>query len=216
MTLWYLMRASGLVTFALLTVTVALGVLGVVGPKGGPSRGPHRGSSRTVTTVVHRNASLLSVIFLAIHVFTAVSDHYVAIPLPAIVVPGVSDYRAFWMAMGAVAFDLMAALIVTSLLRARIGRRAWRGIHWLAYAMWPVALAHSIGSGTDTGRPWTTALYVVCGVVVIAAVAIRTSGRRRWVRSAGAGRRPALAALDAPRLSVEASAIGPRLSRSPQ
>jgi sulfoxide reductase heme-binding subunit YedZ len=217
MTLWYLMRASGLVAFALLTVTVVLGILGALGPRRASSRSRRRGSSRTVTTVVHRNASLLSVVFLAIHVFTAVTDHYVTIPLPAIVVPGVSDYRAFWMALGAVAFDLMVALIVTSLLRVRLGRRTWRAVHWLAYAMWPLALAHSIGTGTDTGRAWTTALYAVCGTVVLAAIAIRTVGRRWWVQSAGTDRRHPPAALDATRPLVAAQTIArPRLIRSPQ
>jgi sulfoxide reductase heme-binding subunit YedZ len=206
MTLWYLMRASGLVAFALLTVTVALGL----------TAARRRQRTGTVTTLVHRNASLLAVVFLAIHIVTAVTDHYVTIPLPAIVVPGVSDYRAFWMASGAVAFDLIVALVITSLLRVVFGRRAWRAVHWLAYVAWPAALAHSIGTGTDTGRTWTTAIYVIAASAVLAAAAIRARDPHRPVGAAGYdGRRAGAAALDAPRSPVAArSAVHPNLTGS--
>ena len=50
------------------------------------------------------------------------------------------------------ASDLLLALTVTSLLRSRISYRAWRVLHWTAYACWPVALAHGLGTGTDTSR----------------------------------------------------------------
>ncbi len=87
--------------------------------------------------------------FIAIHVATAVIDPYVSIGLAAVVIPFVSAYMPFWLGLGAVALDLIAALILTSLARAYISRRTWRGIHWLAYAAWPVALVHSIGSSPD-------------------------------------------------------------------
>ena len=66
-----------------------------------------------------------------------------------VVVPFVGAYRPFWLGLGALALDLLAALIVTSLLRARIGLRAWRAVHWVAYACWPVALVHGLGTGSD-------------------------------------------------------------------
>src|SRR5205823_12542665 len=93
--------------------------------------------------------SLLSVLFIAVHVATAIIDPYVSIGLAAVVIPFVSAYMPFWLGLGAVALDLIAALIITSLARAYISRRTWRGIHWLAYAAWPVALVHSIGSSPD-------------------------------------------------------------------
>jgi sulfoxide reductase heme-binding subunit YedZ len=188
MTLWYLMRASGLVAFVLLSITVVLGILGA----------RTRGRTGTFATLVHRNASLLAVIFLAIHVVTAVTDRFVTIPFPAIVVPGLSDYRAFWMALGAVAFDLIVALVLTSLLRVVIGRRTWRAVHWLAYAMWPLALAHSIGTGTDTGRAWTTVTYALSGGAVLAAAGVRAVHRGRPLGPSGiGGRRIPPAQLDA-------------------
>ena len=74
------------------------------------------------------------------------------------------------MGLGALAFDLLIALIVTSLLRARIGHRVWRTVHWAAYASWPVAVAHGLGTGTDVTQNWLLALTVLCSLAVLTAV----------------------------------------------
>jgi hypothetical protein len=128
--LWYASRATGVVCLVLLTVVVLLGIL--VNRQG---RLP--GLPRFAVTGLHRSISLLAVAFLAVHVITAVADKYVTIQLIAAVVPFTSSYLPFQMGLGAVALDLIAALIITSLLRARLGRRLWRGVHWLAYAALP-------------------------------------------------------------------------------
>lgn len=140
--LWYASRASGVVALVLLTAALALGML--VNRQG---RLP--GLPRFAVTGLHRNISLLSVAFLAIHVLTAVADPYVMIGLAATVIPFTAAYKPLWLGLGALSLDLVAALIVTSLARARMGRRAWRAIHWAAYAAWPLAVAHSLGSSAD-------------------------------------------------------------------
>jgi hypothetical protein len=45
--------------------------------------------------------------------------------------------------------------------------RAWRAVHWLSYASWPVALWHGLGTGTDSRVPWLLALYALCGASVL-------------------------------------------------
>ena len=84
---------------------------------------------------LHRYLSLLSITFITVHIATAVLDSFVNISVAAAVIPFVSAYEPLWLGLGAVAFDLMIAIIVTSLLRAHIGRRTWRAVHWLAYAL---------------------------------------------------------------------------------
>ncbi len=64
--------------------------------------------------------------------------------------------------MGAISLDLMIAVFVTSLLRARMRPGTWRAVHWLAYLSWPVALAHTFGMGTDAGEGWVIVLGVAC------------------------------------------------------
>ena len=118
---------------------------------------------------------------------TAIADPFVTIGIAATVVPFVSPYEPFWLGLGAVSVDLMLALIVTSLLRARIGRRTWRAVHWLAYLSWPVAFAHSIGSGHGP------AARLAAGPRASAA---RPPSRRRWPGGCAAragGARPASA-----------------------
>jgi methionine sulfoxide reductase heme-binding subunit len=132
-------------------------------------------------TGLHRSLSLLAVLFIAVHVATAVIDPYVSIRLAAVVIPFVSAYQPFWLGLGAVALDLIAALIVTSLMRARISRRFWRGTHWLAYAAWPVALAHGFGSSPDLRSGGLRALAIGCALAVGAAGLWRLAGTTRQV-----------------------------------
>lgn len=168
MTQWYLIRASGVVTLALLTVTVVLGLLN-------RSRVATENWPRFVIDRLHRNASLLAVVFLCLHIATSVTDRFVAINLVDAVIPFDGAYRPLWVGFGAVALDLLVALIITSLIRVRLGVRTWRGIHWLAYVAWPVAVAHGLGIGTDRGQAWMLAVEAVCIGSVLAALALRLS-----------------------------------------
>jgi len=170
--LWYASRAAGVVSLLLLTLVVVLGI--AVNRQG---RLP--GLPAFAVTGLHRSVSLLSVLFIAAHVATAVIDPYVSIRAAAVVIPFVSAYQPFWLGLGAVALDLIAALILTSLARARMPRRAWRGIHWLAYAAWPVALIHSIGAGPDLRSGGLRLLAIGCTLTVGGAGLWRLTQRAR-------------------------------------
>ena len=176
--LWYASRATGVVTMLLLTAVLLLGIL--VNRQG---RLP--GLPAFAVTGLHRNVSLLAVAFLAIHVITAIVDPYVTIGLAAAVLPFVSGYKPFWLGLGAISLDLIAALIVTSLARARMSRRAWRGIHWLAYAAWPLAVVHSIGSSSDGRGGLVLGVLAGCVLAVAAALAWRLSRAAREIPRAG-------------------------------
>jgi len=122
---------------------------------------------RFVTLAMHRNVALLAITFTIVHVLTTVLDSFVSIPLPDAFIPFISSYRPFWIGLGAISFDLMIALIVTSLIRARLGQRSWRLVHWTSYACWPVAVVHGLGSGTDTRVRWVLLLTACCVLVVV-------------------------------------------------
>jgi methionine sulfoxide reductase heme-binding subunit len=143
--LWYASRATGVVGLVLLSAVVIIGVL-----VNRQARLP--GLPRFAVLGLHRNLSLLAVAFVAVHVLSAAADSFVSISLAAAIIPFASAYQPLWIGLGAVSLDLMAAVIVTSLLRRHLGRRVWRAVHWLAYGSWPVAVAHSIGSSTDLRR----------------------------------------------------------------
>ncbi len=164
--LWYASRATGVVSLLLLTAIVLLGVL--VNRQG---RLP--GLPRFVVTGLHRNLSLLGVAFVAIHVITAVADPYVSIRIAAIVLPFTSAYKPLWLGLGAISLDLVLALILTSLARARMSRRLWRSLHWLSYLAWVSALVHCLGSSNDLHSGILLYLAISCAVAVIAAVTWR-------------------------------------------
>jgi methionine sulfoxide reductase heme-binding subunit len=175
---WYASRATGIVALLLLTAVLVLGIL--VNRQG---RLP--GLPRFAVTSLHRNLSLLSVAFIVVHVITAVLDTFVSIPIAAGVIPFASSYERLWLTLGAVSFDLMLAMIVTSLLRGRINRILWRAIHLLAYLSWPIAFAHSIGASKDLQQGWLLDLAIGCAVIVGAAVAWRLVNAARQVPRAG-------------------------------
>jgi hypothetical protein len=162
--LWYLARGSGVVTLLLLTTSVVLGI--VTSMRWSSPRWP-----RFVIEWLHRNVSLVVLVFLGLHVGTAVIDGFVPLRWLDAVIPFSSAYKPLWVGLGAVAFDLVLAVTITSLLRVRIGYRTWRLVHWMAYACWPIALVHSIGTGSDTAHGWTLAIDAV--VAVLALIAVR-------------------------------------------
>jgi predicted ferric reductase len=142
LSVWYAMRATGLVSLILFSLTVALGVVGV-------KRWQSSRWSRLVTSGLHRNLSLLATAFVAVHVVTAVADSYIGLDWLGILVPFRSAYRPLAVGMGVVAFDLVLAVMATSLLRRHLAHRTWRLVHWLTWVLWPVAVLHAVGAGTD-------------------------------------------------------------------
>lgn len=176
---WYLMRATGIVSLLLLTLVVSLGIATTTGLR-------LAGAPHAVTVGLHRSVSLLAVTFLAIHVTTAVFDPDAAVGLVALVLPFAGSARPFWVGLGALAVELVCALVVTSLLRRHFSHRVWRSVHWLAYAAWPVALLHGIGMGSDSTTSWMLAVNLACVATVGTAVTWRlaTAGELAPVRRA--------------------------------
>jgi len=164
--LWFLTRSTALVAFVLLTVALLVGLFATRRTAGVP---------RFASQALHRNTTLLALGFVVVHVATTVLDGYVPVGWAAAVLPFTSAYRTTWVAAGTVAFDLAVLLTVTSLARARIGLRLWRGVHWLAYALWPLALVHYLGAGTDARTAWGRWLAVAAAVAVAGAVAVRVA-----------------------------------------
>jgi sulfoxide reductase heme-binding subunit YedZ len=163
---WYLTRATGLISLILLSATVVLGIVASVGWTA--AQWP-----RFVSQAVHRNLSLFCLALIAIHIVTTVADGFVPISYLDAFIPFLTPYRPLWIGMGALAFDLLLAVGITSGLRRRIGVRAWRGVHYLAYLCWPIALLHGLGSGTDARLPIMVLTEVVCVASVVGAVAWR-------------------------------------------
>lgn len=168
--LWYLDRATGIVSLVLMSAVVVLGVIV-------QRQGRLPGLPRFGAVLVHRNTALLSALLLAVHVFTAVIDNYVPIGGWASFVPFTSGWRPGAIALGTLAVDLMVLIIVTSLIRGRIPLRLWRPIHWTSYLMWPLAFFHGLTAGTDLGSGLALLVALLCAAAVGGAMAVAWFGR---------------------------------------
>jgi methionine sulfoxide reductase heme-binding subunit len=184
-TIWYTMRASGVVALVLLSATMTLGILTA-------GRLKARNWPAFAQADLHKRVSILAMVFLSLHVLTAIVDTYVHVGWLAVVVPFASSYRPLWVGLGTVGVDLLLALAISGALRQRISATTWRGIHWLAYGSWPVAMAHSLGMGTDASALWMDALAGICALGVVGSLVWRVAEAqkgRHAPRTGGAGTR---------------------------
>ena len=164
--LWYTTRGAGAVTLVLLSGVVVLGILSAL-------RVQTSGWPRFLTAGLHRNLALMTLVFLALHIVTAVTDPFTHLGWLTAVVPFSSYYRTIWLGLGTIAFELLLAIVVTSLARPWIGLAAWRLVHWLTYGSWPIAVVHGLGTGTDVWSAWSLVLTALCVGAVVAAIGYR-------------------------------------------
>jgi len=163
--LWYATRGAGAVTTVLLTASLVLGICESAGWRPG-------GASRFATAALHRTLSLAALAMLAVHIATTLLDPFPPIGAVASFVPFAGPYRRLWLGLGVVASDVLIALVLTSLLRRRLGYRLWRATHWAAYGCWPVAVLHGLGTGSDVKSTWLLVLTAACvGAVMLAVIA---------------------------------------------
>ncbi len=165
-TFWILARASGLTAYVLLTLSVLAGLVIKTRPFG-------RALNAAAVTDTHRFLSLLALGAVALHGVALTLDRTVQISLGALLVPGLAGYRPVATALGVLAAELAALIVVSFRLRSRIGFRNWRRLHWATYAVFGMATAHGLAAGTDTSRPWAMGLYLGAVFVVAMATAWR-------------------------------------------
>jgi O-antigen/teichoic acid export membrane protein len=93
-------------------------------------------------------------------------DPYAQLRFVDFVVPFLGAYRPLWQGLGTLAVDVLVVVILTSLLRHRLGLRTFRAVHWMTYALWPIAMAHALGNGTDVNHIWFLTFAGCCAVTV--------------------------------------------------
>jgi hypothetical protein len=149
---WEIARAGGLVAFALLSASVAMGLALSLG-----WRSPRW--TRFVTNEVHRFVTLLALVFVVVHVTAIVLDPFIRMSLPDVLVPFLTSYRPVWVALGVIAGYLTLAIYLSERLRSRIGYAWWRRFHVLSFVAFGMVLVHGIATGSDTRSIWGLALY---------------------------------------------------------
>lgn len=164
--LWALGRGNGIVALAFMTLSIALGIATRSGR-------PLLALPRFGIADVHRFVALAATLLVGLHMGLLLLDPYAKLRLIDFVVPFLGAYRPLWQGLGTVAVDLLVIVVATSLLRQRLGLRAFRVVHWTTYLLWPIAMAHALGNGTDTGHLWFQGFAAACAVIVVAALVWR-------------------------------------------
>jgi len=158
---WYLSRASALVAYALVWLSLATGLiitnkLARLWP-GGP-----------IAFDLHQYTSLLGLAFGLFHALILIGDKYINYTLAQILVPFNSvGYKPVWVGLGQVGFYLLAIVSLSFYVRKRIGHRTWRLIHFISFLSLVLALAHGILSGTDTALDWVRGFYFASGASLL-------------------------------------------------
>ena len=165
-TFWLLARASGLAAYVLITSSVLAGLVLKSRPFG-------RALKAASVTDVHRFLALLGLGMLVLHGVSLTLDRTLHLSPAALFLPGASPYRPFPVALGVLACELTALIIVSFSLRRRIGMRNWRRLHWATYLIFIAATVHGLAAGTDSARPWAFGIYLGA----VGAVAFATSWR---------------------------------------
>ena len=161
--LWALGRGTGITALGFLTISLALGIATRSGR-------PLLVLPRFAVADVHRFAALAGTLLVGLHLALLFADPYAQLRLIDFIVPFLGTYRPLWQGLGTLAFDLLLVVIATSLLRYRLGLRVFRVVHWVTYALWPIALAHGLGNGTDAGRAWFLVFAGCCVLTVTGAL----------------------------------------------
>ncbi|MGI8522373.1 MAG: ferric reductase [Nocardioides sp.] len=177
--LWALGRGTGVVALVLFTGSLVLGIV----TRSGRSV---PGLGRFGAADLHRTAALTGTVLVLSHVVSLSLDPFAQLHLVDVVFPFLGAYRPLWLGLGTLTLDLLAVVTVVSLLRHRVGPQVFRAVHWATYALWPTAVLHALGNGTDGGSTWLRGLAAVC----VAAVALAVTWRLRpsydgrgWVRT---------------------------------
>lgn len=167
---WYTTRATGIVALLLLTLVVTLGTL-VANRIGGTFVG------RFELNELHRSISMVAMLFLFIHILTTVVDSYVSTGIISAFVPMTSAYKTIPTAIGAVGFDLLLCVWISSLLKVRIKNESWRFIHWFSWLAYTSAIIHAYMSGSDTRYGVGLMLVAGCAGTVACVALWRYFGR---------------------------------------
>lgn len=181
--LWALGRGTGITALGFLTISLALGIATRSGR-------PLLTLPRFAVGDVHRFAALAVALLVGLHLALLFFDPYAQLRVVDFVLPFLGTYRPLWQGLGTLAVDVLVVVIATSLLRHRLGVRVFRLVHWLTYALWPIALAHGLGNGTDAGYVWYLGFCGTCVLTVAGVLVWRLHGKYTEYANTRAAERP--------------------------
>lgn len=158
---WYLSRASAMVAYVLLWLSMIMGLLMT-------NRLARTWPGVAQALDLHQHVGLLGLAFSLFHVLILLGDQYIGYTLRQLFTPFASTaYHPIAVGLGQIGLYIMGPVILSFYVRRWIGQRAWRAVHFLSFALFLLALGHGLLSGSDSGVAWIQDLYWISGGSVL-------------------------------------------------
>ncbi|MFD2369533.1 ferric reductase [Brevibacillus sp. GCM10020057] len=178
---WEMIRGFGLLSYFMLFAGVSLGILYSM-----PGWSP-RTKGRLYK--LHAAATTAGMFIGIFHAMLLVIDTYMPFSWSELLLPFTASHDPLLNGLGTVVVYGMIVIILTTDLRNKVSRRAWRAIHIGAYPAFVLALIHGAVIGTDTKEGWIFLMYVCTFTIVTILLIVRAfqGGKRHLAHSAGRG-----------------------------
>jgi sulfoxide reductase heme-binding subunit YedZ len=144
---WLASRGLGVVALVLVSLSVGLGLAmsgRMLRVPGAPAWLKH----------VHEALSLSGLIAIAGHGLVLLGDSYLRPGLAGIALPFATVTKPFWTGLGVIGGWLAAIVGLSFYVRGWIGTPVWRWLHRWTLAVYALAVAHTLGAGTDAHAKW--------------------------------------------------------------
>lgn len=188
---WLASRSAAIVAFVLITTAVVLGLLMA-------SKVIKKPGMKRNLVKVHEQVALAALVAIGAHGVLLLGDAWLKPGITGITIPFTLEYRPLWTGLGIVAGYLALLLGPTYYWRRRIGSRRWRQIHRATVVVFVLAVAHSLGSGTDGASTWFRVMVLGSAAIVLSLVVLRYTRTPRRAKARRPASRPAIDASQTP------------------
>ena len=169
---WYTTRAAAVTAYLLLSASTLLG-LGIA------TRTLDRLMSRATAFALHEWLSWLALGAVLLHVGALLVDTFQPFSLAQVLVPFDASYRQVATGLGVLGAYVMTLITLSFYVRGHIGQKAWRTLHFGAFALYLLATAHGIFSGATQDMAWMQWIYAGSVAAVFFLLTVRILGGRR-------------------------------------
>ncbi|MDY7542550.1 MULTISPECIES: 2Fe-2S iron-sulfur cluster-binding protein [unclassified Cryobacterium] len=169
---WYISRASAVIGWALMTLSVVWGILL-------STRVMRQIDNPAWLQDLHRYFGGAAIVMVAVHMLTLMLDGWLHLSIAEVLVPFSSHFKALPVALGVTAFYLLVAVQGTSLLMRYLPRRFWKIVHYSSYATLILVSFHAAFTGTDVGTSWYRVVSIGLILLAMLAVVLRLVAAKR-------------------------------------
>jgi methionine sulfoxide reductase heme-binding subunit len=157
---WYFSRASGIVSYLMLTISVVWGL--ILSTKISKEYTP-----APAVLALHNAVGWIAVGIGAMHGFSLMFDTYFTYDLFDILIPFNGPYKPFWVGLGTLSLYIMLVASASFAWKDWLGQRAWRMMHYCTFGMYGMVTLHGLMTGTDSWITGTNLMYVGSVLVVL-------------------------------------------------